>query len=78
LRLAELLNAWPGQVASRPQSLSLAPGAVSISVVLDDDATPFLRVFTPPTGWSVDEPRINSADSKVRLHLQLRTPEAKP
>lgn len=59
LVLAATLQAWPAQVPSKPQSIAVTPTGVTISVAVEGDAAPFLRSFTPPAGWSLDEPRLS-------------------
>ncbi|MBX3410406.1 MAG: hypothetical protein KF859_11040 [Phycisphaeraceae bacterium] len=76
LSLAALLHAWPANVPSKPQSIAVNPTGVSFSVSLESDPAEFLRALTPPAGWALDEPRLNSADTVTRLSLQLR-PTAK-
>lgn len=70
--LASVLHAWPADVPSRPQSLSVTPSGVSISVALEGDAAAFLTAFAPPEGWRLDEPRLNSSENVTRLSLHLR------
>jgi hypothetical protein len=72
LALAAVLHAWPANVPSKPQSLSVGKAGVSISVSVEGDAAAFLSAFSAPPGWTLDEPRLNSADSVTRLSLQLR------
>lgn len=80
IALASLLSAWPAQAPSKPQSIAVNPAGISVSVTVEDDPGPFLRAFNPPAGWTLDEPRLNSAGALTRLSLQLRrgTPEGKP
>ncbi len=72
LALAELLRSWPAAVPSMPQSLAISRGAASISVSVEGDPAPFLRAFVPPSGWRLDEPRLNSTDRITRLSLNVR------
>jgi hypothetical protein len=72
LILAHVLNAWPANVPSKPQSISIGDAGVSISLSIEGDATAFLQAFTPPKGWTLDEPRLNTVDNITRLALQLR------
>lgn len=78
LVLASTLQAWPAQVPSKPQSIAVSPKGVTISVSVEGDAAPFLRSFTPPAGWSLDEPRLNAADKVTRLTLHLRPTKEPP
>lgn len=78
LSLAAVLHAWPANLPSKPQSVSISPGVTTISVAVEGDAAAFLRSFEPPAGWTLDEPRLNSTDSVTRLSLQLRRTEGKP
>jgi hypothetical protein len=70
--LAAVLHAWPANVPSKPQSISVGQSGVSISVSVEGDAAAFLKAFAPPPGWMLDEPRLNTADKVTRLALQLR------
>jgi hypothetical protein len=72
LALAALLDAWPANVPSRPESLSISETGIVISVTIEGDHAPFLRAFSPPGGWSLAEPRLNSAGELTRLTLELR------
>lgn len=72
VHLANLLNAWPSGIASKPQSIAIAGSGISISASVEGDASPFLKAFKPPRGWTIDEPRINSSGNITRLSLQLR------
>jgi hypothetical protein len=72
LALASLLRAWPATVSSKPQSLAVSESGATISVAVDGDATPFLKALKAPQGWSLEEPRLNTADRVTRLTLQLR------
>lgn len=72
LALASVLHAWPASVPSKPQSISVSPAGISVSVSLEGDPAAFLRGFTPPPGWALDEPRLNTAANLTRLSLQLR------
>lgn len=78
LVLAATLQAWPAQVPSKPQSIALSPTGVTISVSVEGDAAPFLRSFTPPAGWSLDEPRLNATDTVTRLTLHMRPAKEVP
>ncbi len=70
--LAALLHVWPTSVPSRPQSVSVSPSGISVSVALEGDPAAFLRALTPPAGWTLEEPRLSTADRVTRLSLQLR------
>jgi hypothetical protein len=72
LALVELLKAWPADVPSRPQALSVTGSQASISVIVEGDAAPFLHALHPPRGWLLEEPRLNTAGSATRLALSLR------
>jgi hypothetical protein len=70
--LAAVLRAWPANAPSKPQSISVNPTAVAISVSVEGDPAAFLKAFAPPAGWVMDEPRLNTADRMTRLSVQLR------
>lgn len=69
--LAELLERWPRDDGARGtdapaggrwectvQSLSASGDSIAISVTVDGDTSEFLRTFSPPEGWTIDEPRL--------------------
>ncbi len=72
LALASLLTSWPTTVASRPLTLAVGADTASISVAVDGDPAPFLKAISPPPGWSLDEPRLMTAEKVSRLNLTLR------
>jgi hypothetical protein len=78
LALAAVLNAWPANVPSKPQSISVGQSGVLISVSVEGEAAVFLKAFSPPPGWTLDEPRLNTADKVTRLALQLRRAGGNP
>jgi hypothetical protein len=73
--LAALLAAWPAKVPSKPQSIAVNTSGIAVSLTVDGDAGPFLGALKPPAGWSLDEPRLNTAGSVTRVNLQLRPSE---
>lgn len=76
--LAAALKAWPASIPSKPQSITTNPTGIAISVTLEGEPAAFLDAFMPPEGWTLDEPRVNSADKVARLALQLRPRGARP
>lgn len=72
LSLAALLESWPARVSSRPQSITVGPEGIAVSVAVEGDASAFLGAFSPPPGWTLAEPRLNASDTVTRLSLQLR------
>ncbi len=72
LALGSLLRAWPASVEAEPKSLAVRPDGVSLTVEIKGDAKPFLDAFTPPSGWTLDEPRVNNTRGVTLLSLQLR------
>jgi hypothetical protein len=72
LSLAAVLRAWPSSAPSKPQSISISPTAVAVSVSMEGDPAAFLKAFAPQTGWTMEEPRLNTADRVTRLSLQFR------
>ncbi len=77
LHLAQLLTAWPAQVPCKPQSLSVTPTSMMASVSIEGDPSGFLKAIRAPAGWTLGEPRINSASGITRLSLQMK-PEPRP
>lgn len=66
-----LLKSWPTQVACKPQSVTVSSDGISFGVVIEGDPAPFLKAFTPPTGFALDEPRVTSVGPVTRLTLHL-------
>ncbi|MBL9032106.1 MAG: hypothetical protein JNM80_10425 [Phycisphaerae bacterium] len=74
LALAAVLAAWPRDAACRAQSIGVGPEGASIAVAIPGDPAPFLRALATPPGWTMDEPRLNTADAVTRLAIRLRRP----
>lgn len=72
--LAAVLAGWPAKTPVRTQSILVTPAGASIAVAIEGEPTEFIRSLAPPTGWTVDEPRINSADTATRVFIQMRSP----
>jgi len=73
VHLAGLLNGWPSSVSSKPQSLSVSPSAIAASVSIETkDTADFLKAMRAPTGWTLDEPRMNTASGLTRVSLTLK------
>lgn len=70
--LAQVLETWPTQVSAKPQSISVNQTGAVIAVAVDGDPTPFLRALAAPSGWELDEPRLNTSGTVSRVSLQLR------
>jgi hypothetical protein len=77
LALEGVLRAWPAAASAKPQTLAVNDSGAALSVSVEGDATPFLRAFVPPAGWSLDEPRLNATEAITRVSLQLRRGGAK-
>ena len=78
--LASLLTAWPASTPAKPQSLSIADTTISLAVTIEvdpaatdssTDPAPFLKSFSPPSGMTLDEPRIASLAGITRINLTL-------
>lgn len=78
LTLASLLNTWPAQVPSKPQSLAINASGLSVAVTVEGDPSPFLKAFKAPQGFTQDEPQINTAGTVTRVNLRLRPKGATP
>lgn len=70
--LASLLRDWPASAPCRPQSITVNETGMTVSVLVEGEAGPFLRAFVPPSGWRLNEPRLNAADSLTRVVIELR------
>ncbi len=66
-----LLKAWPAEVPCKPQSVTVSGDGISLGVVVEGDPAPFLKAFSPPATYSLDEPRVTSAGPVTRLSLHL-------
>jgi hypothetical protein len=75
LAMGSLLASWPAQVPSKPQSIAINASGIAVSVTVEGDANRFLEAFRPPAGWTLEEPRLNTAGAVTRLNLQLRPVE---
>jgi len=73
LALAALLEQWPAEVASKPQSIAVRPGEVSVSVLVVD-APAFLAALHPPDGWTMSQPMLNTSGELTRLTLMFQRP----
>lgn len=71
--LAAVLASWPTESKNaKPQSLAVTPEGATLAVTVDGDASQFLKAFTPPPSFTLDEPRLVSVGSVTRLNLRLR------
>jgi hypothetical protein len=73
LALAGLLERWPAGVASKPQSIAVRASEVSVSVLVAD-APAFLAAMTPPEGWTMSPPMLNTSGDQTRLTLTFQRP----
>lgn len=78
LVLAAVLSGWPSGVDCEAQSITARPESASIAVGVDGDPAPFLEQLRPPSGWSVEEPRINRAGRLAHVLVRLTKTEATP
>jgi len=78
LTLAAILRTWPMQTRCIPQSVTITPNSVAISVTTaEEDSTPFFKALTAPPGWKLEEPRMNSMSGpsgsrQTRIMVELR------
>lgn len=71
--LVAVLGSWPVESRNaRPQSLSVTPEGATLAVTIEGDAAAFLKIFTPPPLFTLEEPRLVSVGSLTRLNLRLR------
>jgi len=75
LLLESLLKKWPGTTKCAPQSVAVTPDGVSIGVLVEGDAAPFVKSLVPPAGMTLDEPRVTSLGPTTRINLHLRSTE---
>ncbi len=76
--LAALLATWPAEVSSTPQTITATADDLSISVAVEGDPARFLAAFTPPDGWTMDQPRLNAAGDVTRIVIRLRQSRKEP
>lgn len=70
--LGDVLAAWPKDAVARTDLISVSPTSVSMNVQVEGDAQSFIAGLTPPTGWSLDPPRLNVIRGSSHLAIQLR------
>jgi len=75
--LASLLSGWPARVPSKPMSIQVGGQGALVEVAVEGDPTPFLGALKLPDGWTLREPRLNTAGGLTRLSLTMR-PETSP
>lgn len=74
LVLMTLLEHWPAQVSSKPQSITIRGRDVSVTVIVQD-APAFLAALVPPQGWGMDQPMLNTSGDLTRLSLTFHAAE---
>lgn len=72
--LARVLAGWPADSACTTHSIAIGPQGASIAIEVEGDPARFLESLTPPPGWTIDEPRLNSIRGGTRLSLRLQPP----
>jgi hypothetical protein len=72
LALAELFRGWPATDASDTQSIGISGGVVTVSTAVRGDPRRFLDALRVPEGWTLDEPRLNSAGELTRMTITMR------
>jgi hypothetical protein len=70
--LAAFLARWPSGIDAVPQSVSFRQDGAAVSVAVPGNPVAFLRAFTVPPGWSVEEPRVDAGPEGSRVTLRLR------
>jgi hypothetical protein len=76
--LAAFLAGWPSGIEAVPQSVSFRQDAAAASVTLPGDAVAFLRAIQAPSGWLLEEPRVDAGAAGTRVTLRLRPGGAGP
>jgi hypothetical protein len=69
--LVQFLRRWPAEQSAKPLSLNITPRTAAVSLVVQGDASGFIGSFRPPAGWSLEEPRLNTAGDTTRVNLQM-------
>lgn len=77
--LADLLGHLPRTTSLRTDVLAVTPQTITLNVATDADPQIFLKALTPPSGWSLDEPRLTASrgEGATTLAIQMhRAPQA--
>lgn len=69
--LALVLAGWPSVTACTTHSIAVGAHGASIAIQVEGDPSRFLQALRPPSGWSIDEPRLNSVRGGTRLSLRM-------
>ncbi len=78
--LETLLAAWPTPQSTSDtwvctvQSLHITGEVIALTLTIDGEAASFLRAFTVPTGWSLDEPRLTTIGRSVSTGASTEPP----
>lgn len=70
--LQDLLTRWPHNDEVTVQNLSVTQDSVSVNIDVRGDAQAFLKSITPPSTWSLDEPRLSTSNGTSRVSLVFR------
>lgn len=71
LALSNLLRAWPAEAQARPQTLSISSSVIGMAVLVEGSPVAFLDALQPPSGWTMDQPRLTQVDKMTRLDLRF-------
>jgi len=71
--LVALLAAWPADLETRTEFLSVSEDAVQLRVLVPDNAAAqsFVAAFESVQGWRPTQPRVNQAEGAIRVNLRL-------
>lgn len=72
ISLARVLAAWPSHADCTTHGITVDTSGVALSLSVPGDPSPLLASLRPPSGWSIDDPRINSSSGVTRLSLTMR------
>ena len=71
--LAALLARWPADLPASTESLVAAPGAITLTVRLPDEASAerLERELTPPPGWRVTQPSVQRERDALTVRVRM-------
>lgn len=69
--LASLLRTWPVDVPIAPPSIAVGTSTLTVSLTVEGPPEDLLRRLAPPSGWTLDEPRLATAGGKTRITLPM-------
>jgi len=71
--LAAMLASWPSDLRASTESLAAAPGAITLTVRLPDEASAerLERELRPPPGWRVSQPTVQREHDGLTVRVRM-------